>query len=156
MAGLSADIINPFLSAGMQMLKDVAQIETKMGAPSAKQAKFTSDTVVIMIGITGEMKGQVMLAFPNELACKVAGNMCMTECTELSELFMSAICELGNMIMGNAATIFSIKGIGIDITPPTICVGDVTFTTNVTQNISIPLYVGNEYTIDVNVAVKED
>lgn len=156
MAGLSADIINPFLSAGMQMLKDVAQIETKMGAPSAKQAKFTSDTVVIMIGITGEMKGQVMLAFPNKLACKVAGNMCMTECSELTELFMSAICELGNMIMGNAATIFSVKGIGIDITPPTICIGDVEFTTSVSQNISIPLYAGEEYIIDVNVAVKED
>lgn len=156
MAGISADIINPFLTAAMQMLKDVAQVETKMGAPSAKQAKFTSDTVVIMIGITGEMKGQVMMAFPNALACKVAGNMCMTECTELSELFMSAICELGNMIMGNAATIFSIKGIGIDITPPTICVGDVTFTTSVSQNISIPLHAGDEHTIDVNVAVKED
>ena len=156
MAGISADIINPFLTAAMQMLKDVAQVETKMGAPSAKQAKFTSDTIVIMIGITGEMKGQVMMAFPNALACKVAGNMCMTECTELTELFMSAICELGNMIMGNAATIFSIKGIGIDITPPTICVGDVTFTTSVSQNISIPLHAGDEHTIDVNVAVKED
>lgn len=156
MVGLSADIINPFLSAGMQMLKDVAQLETKLGKPTAKQAKFNSDTVVIMIGITGEMKGQVMLGFPNKIACKVAGNMCMMECTEMSELFMSAICELGNMIMGNAATIFSTKGIGIDITPPTICIGDVVFTTSITQNISIPLIVDEEYSIDVNIAVKED
>ncbi|MEF9968285.1 MAG: chemotaxis protein CheC, partial [Longicatena sp.] len=30
----------------------------------------------------------------------------------------------GNMIMGNTATIFSTKGIGIDITPPTVMVGN--------------------------------
>lgn len=64
MAGLNAEIINPFLSSGMQMLRDVAQIETKLGKPVVKQAKFDKNTIVIMIGITGEMKGQVMLAFP--------------------------------------------------------------------------------------------
>ena len=120
MAGVSADIINPFLMSGMQMLKDVSQVETKVGKPTVKVAQFTEDTVVIMIGITGEMKGQVMLAFPNDVACLVAGNMCMMPTSEITDIHMSAICELGNMIMGNAATIFSTKGIGIDITPPTI------------------------------------
>ena len=156
MAGLNADIINPFLMAAMQMLKDVSQIETKMGKPVVKQAKFNSETIVIMIGITGEMKGQVMLAFPKEIACKVAGNMCMMEVTEMNDLSMSAICELGNMIMGNAATIFSTKGIGIDITPPTICVGDMIFTTSITQNIAIRLVISDDKAIEVNVAVKED
>lgn len=156
MAGLNAEIINPFLSSAMQMLRDVAQTETKLGKPSVKQAKFDKETVVIMIGITGEMKGQVMLAFPKTVACKVAGNMCMMEITEMNELSMSAICELGNMIMGNAATIFSTKGIGIDITPPTICVGDMVFTTSITQNIGIPLNLDDQTSIEVNVAVKED
>ena len=156
MAGLSAEIINPFLSAGMQMLNDVAQVATTIGKPTAKEAKFSKDTIVIMIGITGEMKGQVMLAFPNELACKVAGNMCMMEVTEMSEIFMSAICELGNMIMGNAATIFSTKGIGIDITPPTICVGDMVFSTTTAQNICVPLVVSEGKSIDVNISVRED
>ncbi len=41
--------------------------------------------------------------------------------TELDDMATSAISELGNMIMGNAATIFSTKGIVIDITPPTVC-----------------------------------
>ena len=144
MAGINADIINPFLMAGMQLLKDVSQIETKLGKPTAKQAHFEDDTIVIMIGITGEMKGQVMLAFPNHIACRVAGNMCMMEATQMDDLFMSAICELSNMIMGNAATIFSTKGIGIDITPPTVCVGNMTFTSSVGQNICVPLVINDQ------------
>lgn len=156
MAGLSADIINPFLMAGMQMLKDVSQVETSLGKPSARVAAFKDDTIVIMIGITGEMKGQVMLAFPNDVACLVAGNMCMMQATQMDELLMSAICELGNMIMGNAATIFSTKGIGIDITPPTVCVGNMTFTPTASQNICVPLILKDNRVIEVNISVKED
>ena len=156
MAGLNADIINPFLMAGVQMLKDVSQVETKIGKPAVKQATFSDDTIVIMIGITGEMKGQVMLAFPNDVACLVAGNMCMMPTNEMTELYMSAICELGNMIMGNAATIFSTKGIGIDITPPTVCRGNMTFSPANSQNIGIPLILNDNRTIVVDISVKED
>ncbi len=156
MAGLSADIINPFLMAGMQMLRDVSQVQTSIGKPTVKPAMFKDDTIVIMIGIVGEMRGQVMLAFPNEIACLVAGNMCMSPTTEMNELYMSAICELGNMIMGNAATIFSTKGIGIDITPPTVCIGNMTITPTAAHNISVPLQLEDGRAIDVNISVKED
>ena len=94
MAGLSADIINPFLAAGMQMLRDVSQVETKLGKPVAKQAKFNEDSIVIIIGITGEMKGQVMLAFPKEIACLVAGNMCMSPTDTISELHMLSLIHI--------------------------------------------------------------
>ena len=69
---------------------------------------------------------------------------------------MSAICELGNMIMGNAATIFSTKGIGIDITPPTVCVGNMTITSTASQNISVPLVLNDGRQIEVYISVKED
>ena len=39
--------------------------------------------------------------------------------TALDDMSASAINELGNMMMGNAATILSTKGIAMDITPPT-------------------------------------
>ena len=97
-----------------------------------------------------------MLAFPNDVACLVAGNMCMMPTSEITDIHMSAICELGNMIMGNASTIFSTKGIGIDITPPTVCKGNMTITSPISQNISVPLTLGDNRNIEVHIAVKED
>ncbi len=67
------------------------------------------------------MRGQVMIVFENSVACDIASKMCMMPITQLDDLSKSALSELGNMIMGNTATIFSTKGIGIDITPPTTC-----------------------------------
>ena len=127
-----------------------------MGKPYIKQAEFSSNAVIIMIGITGAMRGHVLIALDYEKALKVASKMMMgMELKELDTMAISAVGELGNMIMGNAATIFSTKGIGIDITPPTICRGDnIVVAQAYTQNICIPLN-GNDVAMELDVAIKD-
>ena len=90
------------------------------------------------------------------VALKIASKMCMMEITELSEIAQSAICELCNMIMGNTATLFYQSGTQIDITPPTICKGNVSFANNFAANICIPLNYEGEYFFAINIAIKED
>ena len=153
MALLNVEHINPFLTAASSVLRDLC-IETKVGKPSLKQAAFEKDALIIMIGVTGEMKGQVMIAFQNNVACEVASKMMMMPVTEMNEMSTSAICELGNMILGNSATIFSTKGIGIDITPPTMCSGEVVFSSNYAANVAIPLTLENGKSIEINVSIK--
>lgn len=154
MTDMSADFINPFLVAATKILKDMVMIDAKMGKPFVKTSEFTEDSLVIIIGVTGEARGQVMIAFENSVACDVASKMLMMPVTTLDELGSSAVCELGNMILGNAATIFSTKGISIDITPPTMAQGNMVFTNNFTKNISVPLIYDNDKIIEVNIAVK--
>lgn len=156
MAGLNADHINPFLIASTKILKDMCFVDAKVGKPSVKNIAFTDNTIVIIIGVTGEMRGQVMIAFANEVACDIASKMCMMPITQMDEISTSAICELGNMIMGNTATVFSTRGIGIDITPPTMCKGNVTFTTGFTKNICIPIIYEENKVIEFNIALKGD
>lgn len=156
MAGMNAEHINPFLIAATKILKDMCFIDAKIGKPYLKDTAFTDDTLVIMIGVTGEMRGQVMIAFENRVACDIASKMCMMPITQMDELSSSAICELGNMIMGNTATVFSTKGIGIDITPPTMMKGNVAFSNNFTKNICIPLTYDEDKTIEFNLAMKGD
>lgn len=154
MAGMNAEHINPFLIASTKILKDMCFIDTQIGKPYLKECSFKSDMVVIIIGITGEMRGQVMIAMENIVACDIASKMCMMPISEMNELSISAICELGNMIMGNTATVFSTKGVGIDITPPTVCTGNATFSSNASQNICVPLQYDNEKIIEVNISIK--
>lgn len=153
MAGMNAEHINPFLIASTKILKDMCSVDVKIGKPYVKNTEFKDDTLVIMIGITGEIRGQVMIAIANDIACSLASKMIMMPITKMDELSTSAIGELGNMILGNAATIFSTKGIGIDITPPTLCAGDVSFSNNYTQNICVPLLLEENKAIEINVAV---
>ena len=154
MADINVECINPFLMAATSILKDMCQIDLNVGKPYVKTTDFESESVIIMIGVTGEMRGQVIIAFTYEKACNIASRMMMgMPVPELNEISMSAISELGNMIMGNAATIFSTKGYVIDITPPSVCHGDMTITQSYTQNICVPIHSGDEVALELNIAV---
>lgn len=156
MANVNVEHINPFLMASTKILKEMCFIDATIGKPYIKNPAFFEDTLIILIGFTGEMRGQAMVAFENSVSCDIASKMMMMPVAEMDELAKSAICELGNMIMGNTATIFSTKGIAIDITPPTVANGSMSFTTNYASNICIPLtYEGNKL-IEINIAIKGD
>ena len=155
MATLNAQHINPFLMAAKKVLQDVCFVEVAVQKPVLKEASFGPGTWVIMIGVTGEMQGQVMIALTQENACSVASKMCMTEIKEIDEFAASALSELGNMIMGNAATVFSSNGVGIDITPPTLSHGQVSFINNYAKNLCVPMTFPEGH-IDLFLALRQE
>ena len=155
MAAINANYINPFLIAASRVLKDMVFIDAKIGKPYTKEAVYADKSLLIMLGVTGEMRGQVILSFENSVALDIASKMCMMQLTVLDDLAESALSELCNMILGNTATVFSTNGIGIDITPPTLCKGTVTFTNHFAANICIPLIYEENKMIEINIAIKE-
>ena len=152
---INVDHINPFLMASSKILKQMCTVDVKLGKPHIKEPIFLDNTLIIIIGFTGERKGQVMIVLNEPVALDLASRMIMMPITEMDDISKSAIAELGNMIMGNAATIFSNKGIAIDITPPTLGLGTMSFSTKYAQNISIPMTYEDNKVIEVNVAIKE-
>ena len=154
MAEMNAEHVNPFLVAATKILKDMCFIDSKVGKPYLSDCQFNEDSVIIVIGVTGEMRGQVLMEMRESVACDIASKMCMMPVTQMDDLSKSAIGELGNMIMGNAATIFSTKGIGIDITPPVLAVGNMSFSNLQSKNICIPLVYDTDKQIGVNIALR--
>ena len=156
MATINVNYINPLLKASVSVIEQACGLNVAIGKPALKDAQFTSDELLILMGITGEMKGQAILDFPMPAALQIASKMFMMEVTELSDLAQSAICELCNMIMGNTATLFYQSGTQIDITPPTICKGNVSFGNNYAANICIPFNYEDKYFFAINISIKED
>lgn len=157
MAGLNVEYINPFLVSATTILKQACQVDAKVGKPFLKDMNFPDDTVVVMVGVTGEMRGQVILEFSDPTARTIAGKMMMMgQLPALDDIAKSALSELGNMIMGNTATLFSEKGIGIDITPPTLATGNVSFSTGFAKNLCIPLMIDADTTVNFNIAMKSE
>ncbi|WP_167957085.1 chemotaxis protein CheX [Anaerosporobacter faecicola] len=152
MGELNADFINPFLISATKILKDMCFIDLKIGKPYIRDNNIDNESVIIMLGITGELKGQVMIILNQVAACDIAGKMIMTPVSQIDELSGSAICELGNMILGNAATIFSTKGITIDITPPSLCIGSMAFM-NTAKSICVPLTYDDNKVIELNIGI---
>ena len=155
MATLSVELINPFLATAKKILSEVCFVEVAIQKPNLKEAAFTSNHWVIIVGVTGQLHGHVLIAMTEKQACAIASKMCMTEIKAIDDFASSALSELGNMIMGNASTVFSSSGIGIDITPPTLSHGEVSFTSNYTKSLCVPM-VFDGGGIDLFLALKQE
>lgn len=155
---VNVEMINPFISAAQSVLKDIAQMSTKMGKPYLKNPEYEGGIITIIIGMTGEMRGQVILSLSEEVACSIASHMMMgMPVPELNDMAKSAVSELSNMILGNAATIFSTKGISVDITPPNLVMGNnLSFSVSDSKNICVPLNGEDGHTLlELNIAIKK-
>lgn len=157
MATLNAEHINPFLMAAKKVLQDMCFVEVGIQKPILREATFGPNSWVIIIGVTGEMRGQVLLRMTEESACSVASKMCMMEVKAIDDFASSALSELGNMIMGNAATVFSSNNVGIDITPPTLSHGEVSFTSNYARTLCVPMnFADGSGGIDLYLALRRE
>ena len=126
-----------------------------MNKPYVKTNYFDDDSVVINVGVTGQVNGGVLVAFKENVACDIASKMCMMPISNLDEISMSALCELGNMILGNAATVLSTKNYVVDITPPSIIQGKFHITGAFTQNICVPLTYEGDKVIELDISLRE-
>ncbi|QUH29683.1 chemotaxis protein CheX [Vallitalea guaymasensis] len=158
MSVINVEYINPFIGAAQKILKDVCQLETKLQKPYLKDAEYEGDLLAVIIGVTGNIKGQVILSLNISTACNIASKMMMgMPVEELNNMAKSAISELSNMILGNAATALSQKGLTVDITPPSICLGkDMNIMVNHSKNICVPLKFSDDSLFEINISIVEE
>jgi chemotaxis protein CheX len=75
---------------------------------------------------------------------------------ELNEISKSAISELTNMILGNTATLLYNKGIGIEITPPSLLLGEnLQISPSKMKTICVPLYLSDTDVLEIDISVED-
>ena len=105
MAGIiSAVHINPFLLSAQQILTQVCMIQTKVGQISKDAMCIDGEPVFIMLGVTGEMTGQVCIVFDmdyyikNQPSAKTVLEPILTQQIFIQPYFSKADEELKDQI----------------------------------------------------------
>ncbi|MBO5352679.1 MAG: chemotaxis protein CheX [Lachnospiraceae bacterium] len=154
MAAIKAEHLNPFLMSAKQVLQQVCQLDVQFGPISKDDFFVSGEPLFIMLGITGEITGQVCVVMGAETAKDIASRMMMGMPVEaLDDMAKSALSELGNMMMGNAATLLSNNNVLIDITPPTLLVGSAILSSPEMAVIKVPL-IYRDYEIQLSFLLK--
>jgi chemotaxis protein CheX len=154
---MKAELINPFVQASVDIISMMTQINLQKGTPRlVEDIKLESD-IGIVIGLTGEIRGQVVIRMKIEDAKTVISKMMGgVEVTEIDSMGKSAISELGNMILGTSANNLYSLGYTIDITPPSILSGDGIIYSTVDQNIIEMPFESEEINVRVAISLVED
>ncbi|MDT8715179.1 chemotaxis protein CheX [Clostridium sp. 19966] len=134
--------INPFLNSFLNVLPQLGLNDIKKNKVDIKGKEIESTGVIIILGVIGDIKGNIIYTTNMDGAKAIASKMMMgMPVLELDEMAQSAISELTNMLTANAATLLAEDGINIDISTPTLVYGDFTANASVDKVICIEMLV---------------
>ena len=148
--------INPFLDAFTSIMPQLGLADVEKKGIKLKGRFIESPGVMIIVGIIGDIKGNVIYATTVDNAKKIASIMMMgMPVLELDELAQSAISELTNMLTANAAINFSNEDININISTPTLMYGKFTANSSSDKVLCVEMLI-NGMDFEVNLALEKN
>jgi len=121
---MKVEFANPFVQAAVQTFQKEIGVKLSRKDLKLKDSPVPSQDISIIIGVTGSVKGQVVLSLDENVALAVTKAMIPGKVpAELRKLINSAVSELANIITGQASILLAGEHGKIDITPPAIITG---------------------------------
>lgn len=139
--------VTTILNGTISAVKAVLPLTVTIEKPSLISQPFEQEAISVLIGMTGDVPGRLIIEGTEECISKIGESMFGMALE--GEMLESFSAELGNMIAGNLATTLSQQKIEMDITPPTVLVGHAKMY-GFKQAIRLPIQVeaiGTIYTI---------
>ncbi len=119
---VTTEHVNSFILSVCKIMKEMCMLDFKAGEPVLKKGVYLPDSSLVRIGfLSGFKDGLLILNINHNTALGIVSRLVMAQDADgtIDRLGQSAIAELGNMIAGNAATVFTNNNSNIIyITPP--------------------------------------
>lgn len=153
---MRVEYVNPFIESAASVLQEIANLTVHRGKLTLKDTNSPFRDVCTILGVIGQVQGQVVYGFEETTAKAVVSRMMMgAEVLEFDEMARSALGELGNIITGKASVILEGAGFPIEISPPTLVMAqNVRISSLKIPMIVVPLE-SEVGTIDIYVGLEE-
>jgi len=117
------ELINVFIKAATDVLQSEVGEEASAGSVRVLSSAQTSEEVTVMIGVSGDVRGMVLLGMSERTAKAIVSRMMDEPCPLFDELAQSGIAEMGNVITGIATQGLEAHGFSVTISPPALISG---------------------------------
>lgn len=122
---MDSRVVNQFIIASIETFKKVGNVTLhKTGIEYFPTGHKITAEIATILGVTGALNGQFIIALDESIAIKIASAILMgMPVTTYDEVAESAVCEIGNMVGGEASRLLHENGFTCDLTVPSIVRG---------------------------------
>jgi CheY-specific phosphatase CheX len=117
---MKMELIQPFINSADAVLAESLQCETRIGDVSMEEETYRRKGVAALIEITGDIEGRIVLDTDHATALHIAKHLAGGEIEASNDLVRETVCELANMVIGNAITSLNDQGFRFKIAPPEV------------------------------------
>jgi len=114
------ELIQPFINAADAVLAETLNCATRMGDVAMEVEAYRRKGVAAIVVIHGDIEGRVIFDLDPQTAVKVASALAGTPVDESESVVRETVCELANLVIGNAVTTLNDQGFRFKIAPPEI------------------------------------
>ncbi len=114
--------IQTILNGSINSLKSILPMELNIQSPSVLTEPFIQKEMGVLIGLIGDIKGRIIIDSTASSFSAIGAKMFGMPIE--GEMLESFAGELGNMFAGNLCTHVGQQALNVDITPPTVMVGN--------------------------------
>jgi chemotaxis protein CheX len=112
------ELIQPFINSADAVLAEALNCATHIGDLSMEEQAYERTGLAARVSITGEIEGRVIVDVEPETALRVANQLAGAELSASDELVRETVCELANLVIGNAVTTLNDRGFQFKVYPP--------------------------------------
>jgi chemotaxis protein CheX len=110
---MKVEYIDPFINATRKLMEMMVGIKDfKKKEVFVDQQMDAVFDVSAIIGVTGDCAGSIVLSFTNSVAAEMLSKLLGEPVREFNDDVCDAVCEMVNIIAGNASAELTEKGVG--------------------------------------------
>jgi chemotaxis protein CheX len=117
---MKMDLIQPFVNALDAVISETMDCSAQIADVTMEEGNYLRSGIAARVGIHGEIQGRVVLDMDRDAALQAAADLGGAAGAPTEETAREAVCELTNMVIGNAVTLLNDRGFRFKVQPPEI------------------------------------
>lgn len=114
------DYITPIVESAVSILTGFTGAPVAHGEMQLQRFSAASRDIVIVVGLSGEVAGRVVLEMDKAEAAVLAGMMNHEKISTITPLAQDTLMELGNMVVAKAVSTLNDRGFEFRLSPPAV------------------------------------
>jgi chemotaxis protein CheX len=114
------DLIQPFIGSLDAVLAEMMNVPAKIVDLTMEEEGYRRKGTAASVSFKGQIEGRVILDMEPRAAAHVAGFLAGGEVDPSESIVPETVCELANMVIGNAVTQLNDAGFQFKVLPPEI------------------------------------
>jgi len=115
---MKMELIQPFINAAVCVLAETLHCSTRITDVTMEEETYRKKGLAAEVAISGDIEGRVIFDMLPPTAARVASHLAGSEVPETDDMVRETVCEIANLVIGNAVTSLNDQGFRFKIHPP--------------------------------------
>ena len=151
---MKMDLIQPFIGSLDAVLAEMMQAPATIVDLTMEEEGYRKKGLAAEVMFKGQIEGRIVLDMEPGAAVRVAGYLTGNEVDPAEPIVPETVCELANMVIGNAVTQLNDRGFQFKVFPPSVLTEEQCANTGQDSEATILRFETPSGNVYLNIAMK--